>query len=200
MKTQIICVLDKSGSMYSVIDDTIGGFNAFLEEQKALPGKARLSLLLFDGLVEKIHTREKVKDVPALDRKTYVIGGSTALVDALGAAIEDGEAHEMEQNIVLTITDGHENASSEYSLDNLRARIKGLTESGKWNFQFLGANIDAFAAGRSMGVMQANTVNAGQMSPEVMRNMAKTMSTQTTDYRTRGETIDASDAYRANSE
>lgn len=164
--TEIICVIDKSGSMATVVNDAIGGFNAFLKAQKELPEEAVMTLVLFDTEYILKHDGVRIKDVPTLDGKTYVPAGSTALLDAVGRTIDDvgarlantPECERPEKMIMAILTDGEENSSKIYSRAQICDRIKHQTDIYKWEFVFLGANQDAFKSATSIGIEAANTM------------------------------------------
>lgn len=160
-KVLVNVVLDKSGSMGSVVTDTIGGFNTYKNELKN-DSKVDylLSLTLFDTNYENRHVTKGLSDVPDLTTTTYVPGGSTALYDAIGKcvkAVEDSSVT-YEKVITLIMTDGQENSSREYKLDTIKALIKRKEGEGNWTFVFLGADLSAFAVGDSMGVSHRNSV------------------------------------------
>ena len=157
--THLIIVLDKSGSMADLASDTIGGVNRLVAEQKALPGNFTSSLYLFNQFVSE------VVSFVALDTTNYQPQGSTALLDAVCTAI-DQEGLELsrlpEQNrpdkvVVLIVTDAQENASLKFKREDERTRIKTQTDTYKWQFVFLGANIDAFAEASSLGISPNST-------------------------------------------
>lgn len=164
--TEIVCVLDKSGSMSSVKDDAIGGFNSFLEQQKKLPGKAKLTLVLFDHRYEMKIDGAKLSDVSPLNERTYVPEGNTALLDAIGRAVTDvsrriekaPDKEKPNKVIVMILTDGQENSSSDYSNEKIKALIEKQQKECSWDFVFLAANQDAFATGREFGVAGAATM------------------------------------------
>ena len=163
--TEIGVVLDESGSMGFVRGDTIGGFNTFLEDQKKLPGEAKFTLVKFANGATVIHDGVPIGDVPPLDESTYAPGGGTALLDALGNAINSIEQRieglpddEKPSRVILVIiTDGHENASREFGLKQIKKMIEERQASRFWEFLFLAANIDAFAGASSIGVAGMNT-------------------------------------------
>ncbi|MBR4234613.1 MAG: VWA domain-containing protein [Clostridia bacterium] len=158
--TELVFILDKSGSMSGLESDTIGGFNSMLEKQKAEEGTAYISTVLFNQASSVLHDRLPIDKVEKLTRKDYMVGGSTALIDALGDAIhhignihkyarpEDVPAH----TIFVIITDGMENASHRYSSQDVKASIKARTEENGWEFLFLGANIDAVETAARYGI------------------------------------------------
>jgi uncharacterized protein YegL len=170
MSTKILMILDRSGSMGSIRDDTIGGVNAFIGDQKKQPGKARFTLVQFDNEYEVVHDDVPLDDeVKPLDTKTFVPRGSTALLDAVGRSICDADAKIAaldEQDrphkvIVVIITDGQENCSREWKRDKVRLLIeeREKSEEREWHFMYLGANQDSFAEAGSMGIRAGSTSN-----------------------------------------
>lgn len=157
--SELAFILDRSGSMAGLEADTIGGFNAFLEKQKALPGEARLTTVLFNHRDELLHDRLDIRGVGPLTAKEYSAGGSTALYDAVGHTIQkienaqarSAEAYRAGRVLVVITTDGFENASRAYSAARVRAMIERQKEAG-WEFLFLGANIDAQEAAGHIGI------------------------------------------------
>lgn len=162
MKTEIIAVIDASGSMEGLTGDTIGGFNRFLTDQRAAPGEAKVTVVLFNEKHHALYAGVDLKTAAPLSRETYKAGGGTALLDALGATI-DGEGRRIKDQawadsvIVCVITDGEENSSREYSREKVKEMVKHA-DGHKWTFTFLGANIDAFAAATSIGIQGANSM------------------------------------------
>jgi von willebrand factor type A len=158
--TEIVFILDRSGSMGGLEADTIGGFNAMLERQKKAEGEALLSTLLFSNETEVLHDREDIKRVAPLGVRDYRVGGSTALLDAVGGAIRHiGELHRRasederpDHTLFVITTDGQENASRRYSYAELRRLIERQKEMYGWEFLFLGANIEAVAAASRFGI------------------------------------------------
>ena len=177
--TEIICVLDRSTSIRTsrLIEKTIEGFNSFLADQKKLPGKAKLTLCLFDGgtgygavpgkTYEIIHDGIDIHSVPELNTETFSPRGMTAMWDAIGATIDSVsnrlEKIKLEEKpdkvVILIMTDGHENSSREYTQSSVQDLIKKYKERDKWSFLFIGANIDTVATGGSMGVTLGNTMS-----------------------------------------
>ena len=153
---EVVCILDRSGSMDSIIDDSIGGFNAFLKEQKKLPGKAKLSVVLFDDQYEKLYDRIKIKEAEELTSETYVPRGMTALYDAIGKTITSMKVKDSKPVVIAILTDGEENASKEYTIEKINKLIKEKRDLG-WEFIFLAANQDAFAVGGQLGIDAGST-------------------------------------------
>ena len=158
--SELAFILDRSGSMAGLESDTIGGFNAFLEKQKALPGEARLTTVLFNHRDYLLHDRLDIQAVAPLTAKEYSVGGSTALLDAVGRTISKidsalrhtAESHRAGKVLIVITTDGLENASREYSLAQVRQMIERQKQECGWEFLFLGANIDAVAAAGDLGI------------------------------------------------
>ena len=164
--TEIICIIDRSGSMESIRSDAIGGFNRFLKDQQMLPDKARLTMVLFDDQYELIHNGIDIQKVQPLTNQTFVPRGMTALLDAIGRTINEVSARFSEQPlerhpekvIVSILTDGQENASREFDRKIIREIIIKYTQELHWDFIYLAANQDAFAESRQMGISAENTV------------------------------------------
>ena len=156
MKTEIIAILDRSGSMSSCANEAIGGFNNFLNEQKLIPGEARMTLVLFDDQYERLYEGKHLVDAKMLTPDVYYARGMTALLDAIGRTLEEqGKriAIDMwaEKVIVCIVTDGLENASKEYTDGRISGMIKHAESKG-WSFIYLGANQDAFQVGATIGI------------------------------------------------
>ncbi|MEE1162246.1 MAG: vWA domain-containing protein, partial [Lachnospiraceae bacterium] len=158
--TELVFILDRSGSMAGLEKDTIGGFNAMIEKQKAEEGEAYISTVLFDNYSEVIHDRVALSDVPKLTEKEYYVRGCTALLDAVGGAIHHiGNVHKYareedrpEKTLFVITTDGMENASRRYSYEKVREMTKRQKEKYGWEFLFLGANIDAAKEAARFGI------------------------------------------------
>ena len=158
--TEIISIVDRSGSMQSILDDAIGGFNTFLAAQQRQPGQAKLSLILFDNEYQVVHQAVDIQQVEPLNQDTYVPRGSTALLDAVGKTIDAvgerlaamPENERPSQVIISILTDGHENASQDYSKGKVAEMIKHQTEMYNWAFEFQAANMDAFAAAKELSI------------------------------------------------
>ena len=158
--TELVFILDRSGSMAGLEKDTIGGFNAMIEKQKAEEGEAYISTVLFDNYSEVIHDRVVLNAVPKLTEKEYYVRGCTALLDAVGGAIHHiGNVHKYareedrpEKTLFVITTDGMENASRRYSYEKVREMTQRQKEKYGWEFLFLGANIDAAKEAARFGI------------------------------------------------
>lgn len=165
--TELVLILDRSGSMSGLEKDTIGGFNSMLEKQRKEPGDAVVSTVLFDNETEVIHDRVAIADVPNLTDKKYFVRGCTALLDAVGDAIHHiGNVHKYarkedvpEKTLFIITTDGMENASHRYTYDKVRHMIDRQKERCGWEFLFLGANIDAAAEASRFGIDESMAAN-----------------------------------------
>ena len=164
--TELVFILDRSGSMHGLEDDTIGGFNSFIEKQKDVDGECLVSTVLFNSQSKVIHDRIPLREIETMTRKDYVPSGSTALIDAMGDAIhhirnvhkyirkEDVPQH----TIFVIITDGQENDSHRYSSDEVKRMVSQQKEKD-WEFLFLGANIDAVETAKHYGITEDRAVN-----------------------------------------
>lgn len=165
--TELVFILDRSGSMRGLEADTIGGFNAMIERQKAESGRALVSTVLFDDQSEVIHNRIDIRRVPPMTEKEYYVRGCTALLDALGCAIHHignihkyaSEADRPAHTLFAITTDGMENASCLYGLDCVRRMIQRQKTRFGWEFLFLGANIDAIRTAERFGIDASRAAN-----------------------------------------
>lgn len=164
--TELVFILDRSGSMAGLETDTIGGFNAMLAKQRREPGEAFVSTVLFDNETEVIHDRAPLDQVEDLTQEQYYVRGCTALLDAVGGAIRHiGNVHRYarkedvpEKTLFIITTDGMENASHRYTYPQVRRMIQEKQKHG-WEFLFLGANIDAAAEASRFGIGQDRAAN-----------------------------------------
>lgn len=176
--TELVFILDKSGSMSGLESDTIGGFNAMLAKQKRLDGDCRVTTVLFDHEYSLLHDRADVQAVTPITEREYAVGGSTALLDAVGRTINKIDnalrntavEYRPDKVVFVIITDGAENASVEYNLRQVRQMIRRQSEGGNWNFLFLGANIDAVEAAASIGIEAKRAANFRADSAGVKKN------------------------------
>ena len=165
--TEIVFILDRSGSMSGLEADTIGGFNSMIEKQKKQDGEALISTVLFDNASEVIHDRVNVRDIKPMTDKDYTVRGCTALLDAIGGAIHHiGNIHKYartedvpEHTLFVITTDGMENASRRYDSETVKKMIEKQKERYGWEFLFLGANIDAVETARHFGIGADRAVN-----------------------------------------
>ena len=165
--TELVFILDRSGSMSGLEKDTIGGFNSMIEKQKREEGEALVSTVLFDSESVVIHDRLPLGRVPRMTEKEYFTRGCTALLDAVGGAIHHiGNIHKYarkedvpEKTMFIITTDGYENASRRYDYEKVRKMIERQKSRHGWEFLFLGANIDAAAEAKRFGIGEDRAVN-----------------------------------------
>lgn len=165
--TELVFILDKSGSMTGLESDTIGGFNSMLQKQKSVEGECRITTVLFDNHYELLHDRIDIQAVSPMTEKEYQVGGSTALLDAIGRTINKliavqrntAEEYQAEKVMFVIITDGEENSSREYSVDRVKAMIEHEKQKYGWEFIFLGANIDAVETAGRFGISADRAVD-----------------------------------------
>lgn len=158
--TEVVFILDRSGSMSGLEGDTIGGFNSFIAKQRRLPGEAIVSTVLFDNSIEILHDREPLAGIAQMTEDDYYVRGCTALIDAMGIAIKHigdihkkaGRAHVPDHTIFVIITDGEENSSTRYTAREVRRMVRRQKEKYGWEFIFLGANIDAVETAERYGI------------------------------------------------
>ena len=165
--TEIVFILDRSGSMRGLEADTIGGFNSMIEKQKKADGEAIISTILFDNVSEVIHDRADIRSIQPMTEDDYTVRGCTALLDAIGGAVHHiGNVHKYaraedvpEHTLFVITTDGMENASRRYDSETVKKMIERQKEKYGWEFLFLGANIDAVETARSVGISKDRAVN-----------------------------------------
>ena len=165
--TELVFILDKSGSMGGLEADTIGGFNAMLKKQQAMDGSCFITTVLFDNRYELLHDRIDIKAVGRMTDTEYQVGGSTALLDAIGRTVHKidnaqkhtAEDYRAEKVLFVIITDGEENSSREYTVEKVRALIERQKEHYGWDFIFLGANIDAIETAGRYGIAPNRAVD-----------------------------------------
>ena len=165
--TEIVFILDRSGSMCGLEADTIGGFNSMIEKQKKADGEAIISTVLFDNVSEVIHDRADIRSIQPMTEDDYTVRGCTALLDAIGGAVHHiGNVHKYaraedvpEHTLFVITTDGMENASRRYDSETVKKMIERQKEKYGWEFLFLGANIDAVETARSVGISKDRAVN-----------------------------------------
>ena len=165
--TELVFILDRSGSMQGLEKDTIGGFNAMIEKQKKEPGEAFVSTVLFDDRVEVLHDRVPLREVRSITQQEYYVRGCTALLDAIGGAIHHiGNIHKYARpedvparTLFVITTDGMENASRRYTAPQVKTDIQRQKERYGWEFLFLGANIDAVETAGHLGIAPDRAVN-----------------------------------------
>ena len=174
-RIELVMILDKSGSMHGLEADTIGGFNAMIEKEKKLGIDVRVTTVLFNDKMDRLYEHRAIQSVRPLTERTYETGGTTALLDAVGDTIlhmeQSGAADRQGTKvIVVIITDGMENASTEFTKAKVKELISDKQEKAGWDFIYLGANIDAAAEADAIGVRKANAVTYKNTSSGVRAN------------------------------
>lgn len=177
--TELVFILDRSGSMSGLEDDTIGGFNSFIDKQKNVDGKCLVSTVLFNSRSKIIYDRVSLDEISKMTRSDYVPGGSTALIDAMGDAIHHiknvhkyiREEDVPNNTVFVIITDGQENDSHKYSSDEVKAMVNKQKEMG-WEFIFLGANIDAVETAKQYGIDENRSVRFHNDDKGIKNNFA----------------------------
>ena len=165
--TELVFILDRSGSMSGLESDTIGGFNSLIEKQRKQDGECFVSTVLFDNVSEVLHDRVKLSKIKKMTDKDYTVRGCTALVDAIGGAIHHiGNIHKYarpddvpEKTMFVIMTDGMENASRKYTSKELKMMIERQKEKYGWEFLFIGANIDSIETAECYGISDDRAVN-----------------------------------------
>ena len=151
----LVFILDRSGSMYNAVNDTINGFNSFVERQLAKGHDIRVTTVLFDDEYEVLYSRKPIREVKPLDEETYYVRGCTALLDAVGKTVTRYEREIKNRTLCIINTDGLENASREFS----RSQIKDMVETSGWEFIFIGADIDSYGEASRIGIKATHTAN-----------------------------------------
>lgn len=166
-KTEMVFILDRSGSMSGLEEDTIGGYNSMLKKQQKEEGEAIVTTVLFDNEYEIIHDRTNINEINPITDKEYYVRGSTALLDAVGRTINKivkatkntKKEFQADKVMFVIITDGMENASSEYNHEKIKTMIESQKEKYNWEFIFLGANIDAISTAAKFGINKDRAAN-----------------------------------------
>ena len=191
--TELVFILDKSGSMGGLEDDTIGGYNALLAKQREVEGLCLVTTVLFDHGYEVLHERLELSHVQPLTRREYQVGGSTALLDAMGRTIQKMAARQGEDDarkvMCVIITDGQENSSREFSARRVRALVEERRENHGWEFIFLGANMDAIETAARYGI-EADRAQSFHADPQGISLNFAVMSETVAAYRRTGKVED----------
>lgn len=195
--TELVFILDRSGSMAGLESDTIGGFNSMLEKQRDVEGTCRITTVLFDDRYELVHDRIDIEAVSNLTEKEYYVRGTTALLDAMGRTIRKigriqkntAEEYRAEHVMFVIITDGLENASVEYSAPKIKEMVEHQKEKYGWEFVFLGANIDAVQTAEHIGI-RADRAADYVADGHGTRLSYAAMSQAVSDFRTKGFVVE----------
>ena len=179
--TEIVCVIDRSGSMDSIKNDAIGGFNAFLKEQREHPGEAAMTIVMSITSISSRYSGIPIQNIKPLYDGSYVPRGTTALNDAIGRAVSELKCRNPKKAIIIILTDGHENASHEFSKCQIKEMIKDCEDRG-WFVAYLSATLDAFDDARSYGIGRGQTASYTTTHTGIF-NMMATASQATSDYR-----------------
>lgn len=187
--TEIVFVIDKSGSMSNLAGDTIGGFNGFIESQKTIDGKATLTTVLFDTSWRILHDGVDLREVKSMTNSDYVAGGGTAMLDAIGEIInrvqdrhDELGAEKPEEVLFVITTDGEENSSRKFTKGQIEKMIKHQTNGHGWKFMFLGANMDAVKEAESIGISK-NYATGYTYTSQGVNDVYTTMSCVTSSLR-----------------
>lgn len=158
-RTELVFILDRSGSMYGLESDTIGGFNRIIAEQRKLPGTVHVTTVLFDDVVETLHDHVDLATVKPLTEEEYFVRGCTALLDAIGMTVKQANARQKkdpagrpDHTMIVITTDGFENASGTYDFKTVRKMVEKRQKKNGWEFMFLGANMDAIKTAAGIGI------------------------------------------------
>lgn len=180
---EVVVIADRSGSMASIRSGAIEGFNSFLTQQKALPGKANFTLILFDDEYKVVHDRVPINDVPMLDNATFVPRGWTALNDAIGKAVTKLNVLNPKKAVIAILTDGEENASKEFTTEQIKNLIRGCENERKWQVAYLAANQDAFKVGATYGFQKQNTYSFNATVAGTRAAFGQSMNMSVSNYR-----------------
>ncbi len=206
--TELVFIIDRSGSMSGFEADTVGGFNSTVKKQKEKDGKVYVSTVFFDNESEVIHDRVDINSIETMKERDYRVGGCTALLDAIGGAIHHiGNIHKYarpedvpEHTIFVITTDGMENASHRYSSADIKAKIKRQTEKYGWEFIFLAANIDAVETAESIGIRRERAANYRQTKDGIDRSYFVMSEAITAVRECCAEALDVSSLYEEDNE
>lgn len=166
MRTKIICMIDKSGSMSSIKNDSIIGFNTFLKEQQEIDDICYIDVILFDTHLQKLYNNINIQKVSGLDSKNYIPNGGTSLMDCIGITIDEqidllaeDPHNKFDKTLCLILTDGESNSDNKYTQEKIKLMIEDMEENFNWNFIFLGANQDAFSSANNIGISSGKSMN-----------------------------------------